>query len=69
VTPVMGASGADVESPLSVLHPRRLLFSGVVNDNELAWGGEWGRRKNRRGRGGGRARQRQRNLGENDGSG
>ena len=38
VAPVMGARGADVEGPLSVLRPRRPLFSGVVDDNELAWG-------------------------------
>ena len=38
VTPVMGGSRADVEGPLSVLRPRRPLFSGVVDDNELAWG-------------------------------
>ncbi len=38
VAPVMGASGADVEGPLSVLRTRRPLFSGVVDDNELAWG-------------------------------
>ncbi len=38
VAPVMGASGADVKGPLAVLRTRRPLFSGVVNDNELAWG-------------------------------
>ncbi len=38
VAPVMDASGVDVESPLSVLRSRRPLCSGVVNDNELAWG-------------------------------
>jgi hypothetical protein len=38
VAPVMGASGVDAVSPLSVLRPRRPLFSGVVDDNELAWG-------------------------------
>ncbi len=36
VAPVMGASGADVESPLSVLRPRRPLCGGFVNENELA---------------------------------
>ncbi len=38
VSPIMGASGADVEGPLSMLRPRRPFFSGVVDDNELAWG-------------------------------
>ncbi len=38
VAPVMGASGADVKGPLVVLRPRRPLFSGVVDDNQLAWG-------------------------------
>ena len=38
VAPVMGARGADVEGPLSVLRPRCPCFSGVVDDNELAWG-------------------------------
>jgi hypothetical protein len=39
--PVMGAGGAEVKGPLAVLRPLRSLFSGIVDDNELAWGVNW----------------------------
>ncbi len=41
VAPVMGPSEAKVKGPLAVLRPRRPRFSGVVDDNELAWGVNW----------------------------
>ncbi len=38
MAPVVGASGTDVKGPLAVLRPRRAVFSGVVDDHEMAWG-------------------------------
>jgi hypothetical protein len=39
MAPAVGASGADIKGPLAVLlSPRRLLFSGAVDDHDLAWG-------------------------------